>query len=90
MPAVCATVGRKLLGGAALGAAACGHAPHAMLAAAVAAVRRISRKHCDGYFSSRLSSGQSRAAHEVFGPIFDVGSILVGPKLILKFLRFWA
>ncbi|KZV40739.1 hypothetical protein F511_14779 [Dorcoceras hygrometricum] len=35
-------------------------------------------------------SGLSRAAHEVFGPIFDIGTILVGPKLILKFLKFWA
>ncbi|KZT75578.1 glutamyl-tRNA reductase-like protein isoform 1 [Dorcoceras hygrometricum] len=27
-----------------------------------------SRQRCDGYFSSSLSSGLSRAAHEVFGP----------------------
>ncbi|KZV39651.1 hypothetical protein F511_30457 [Dorcoceras hygrometricum] len=30
-------------------------------------------------------SGLSRAAHEVFGPIFDIGPILFGAKLILKF-----
>ncbi|KZV51274.1 hypothetical protein F511_25319 [Dorcoceras hygrometricum] len=31
---------------------------------------------------SRFCSGLSQAAHEVFGPIFDIGPILVGPKKI--------
>ncbi|KZV27983.1 hypothetical protein F511_25860 [Dorcoceras hygrometricum] len=31
--------------------------------------------------SSRFCSGLSRVAHEVFGPIFDIGPILVGPKI---------
>ncbi|KZV22305.1 hypothetical protein F511_17907 [Dorcoceras hygrometricum] len=35
------------------------------------------RQRCDCCFSSRLSSGLSRAAHEVFGPIFDIGLILI-------------
>ncbi|KZV16720.1 hypothetical protein F511_08829 [Dorcoceras hygrometricum] len=42
-------------------------------------------------FTSRFSSGLSRAAHEGFGPIFDIGPVLVnfeifeilGPKLFL-------
>ncbi|KZV24198.1 hypothetical protein F511_09142 [Dorcoceras hygrometricum] len=50
-----------------------------------AAVRRDFRQRCDGYFSSRLSSGLSRAAHEVFGPIFDIGPILVN----FEILKFW-
>ncbi|KZV50128.1 denticleless protein [Dorcoceras hygrometricum] len=36
-------------------------------------------------FTSRYCSGLSRAAHEVFGPIFDIGPILVNFE-ILRFL----
>ncbi|KZV33448.1 3beta-hydroxysteroid-dehydrogenase/decarboxylase isoform [Dorcoceras hygrometricum] len=42
----CATLGRNLLEGAALDAAACGNAPHAMFT--TTAVRRTSRQRCDG------------------------------------------
>ncbi|KZT75324.1 hypothetical protein F511_47651 [Dorcoceras hygrometricum] len=59
-----------LRGSAALRAAACGHAPHAMLAAAAAAVRppsNVSPAALRRLISSRYCSGLSRAAHEVFG-----------------------
>ncbi|KZV34503.1 hypothetical protein F511_14703 [Dorcoceras hygrometricum] len=51
-----------------------------------AALRRLN-------FASRFYSGLSRAAHEVFGPIFDIGPILVdfevlrflGPKFLAQY-----
>ncbi|KZV25077.1 hypothetical protein F511_03567 [Dorcoceras hygrometricum] len=71
---------------------ACDRVPHASLAAA-ATVQPPSgdtRGNATAVLSSRFGFGPVPAAHEVFGPIFDIGPILVGPKLILKILRFWA
>ncbi|KZV35715.1 hypothetical protein F511_41870 [Dorcoceras hygrometricum] len=47
------------------------------MVAAAAAIRRYLRKIVAmADISSRFSSGLSRAAHEVFGPIFDIWPIL--------------
>ncbi|KZV48154.1 hypothetical protein F511_23955 [Dorcoceras hygrometricum] len=81
-------------GCAALVAAVRGLAPRAIfMVAAVAGSRLpvIVRRCRDGRFLLGFSSGLSRAAREVIGPIFDIGPVLVdfeilrflGPKLLL-------
>ncbi|KZT75894.1 hypothetical protein F511_47082 [Dorcoceras hygrometricum] len=63
---------------AALGAAACGHVPHAIVGDGhrrAAAVRRSSDSDATANLLLGFSSGLSRAAREVFGPIFDIGPV---------------